>query len=331
MKHILEALVSGKTLTETEAHDTLIGIIEGKYNETQIAALLMAINMQGCTVEELLGFRLAILETGKPVDLNRYETIDIVGTGGDNKNTFNISTCSAFVIAGAGYKVSKHGNQSATSVSGASDVLIGHGVKFTNNEDVLFKSLDEAGICFFHAPLFAYGMKSVGPTRRALQIPTCFNLLGPLVNPGKPKYNFLGTANLKQMRLYINILQKLGVKYGVVSSYDGYDEISLTGDFKIATNSSELVLTPADLHFDTVSPEDIYGGSTKEEAMHIFDSVLNGTSTINQKNVVLANAGMAIQSIEQNKTTDECIALAKESLESGRAWACFKKFVEINS
>lgn len=331
MKHILEALVSGKTLTETEAHDTLIGIIEGKYNETQIAALLMAINMQGCTVEELLGFRLAILETGKPVDLSRYETIDIVGTGGDNKNTFNISTCSAFVIAGAGYKVSKHGNQSATSVSGASDVLIGHGVKFTNNEDVLFKSLDEAGICFFHAPLFAYGMKSVGPTRRALQIPTCFNLLGPLVNPGKPKYNFLGTANLKQMRLYINILQKLGVKYGVVSSYDGYDEISLTGDFKIATNSSELVLTPADLHFDTVSPEDIYGGSTKEEAMHIFDSVLNGTSTINQKNVVLANAGMAIQSIEQNKTTDECIALAKESLESGRAWACFKKFVEINS
>ena len=331
MKHILEALVSGKTLTETEAHDTLIGIIEGKYNETQIAALLMAINMQGCTVEELLGFRLAILETGKPVDLSRYETIDIVGTGGDNKNTFNISTCSAFVIAGAGYKVSKHGNQSATSVSGASDVLIGHGVKFTNNEDVLFKSLDEAGICFFHAPLFAYGMKSVGPTRRALQIPTCFNLLGPLVNPGKPKYNFLGTAHLKQMRLYINILQKLGVKYGVVSSYDGYDEISLTGDFKIATNSSELVLTPADLHFDTVSPEDIYGGSTKEEAMHIFDSVLNGTSTINQKNVVLANAGMAIQSIEQNKTTDECIALAKESLESGRAWACFKKFVEINS
>lgn len=331
MKHILEALVSGKTLTETEAHDTLIGIIEGKYNETQIAALLMAINMQGCTVEELLGFRLAILETGKPVDLSRYETIDIVGTGGDNKNTFNISTCSAFVIAGAGYKVSKHGNQSATSVSGASDVLIGHGVKFTNNEDVLFKSLDEAGICFFHAPLFAYGMKSVGPTRRALQIPTCFNLLGPLVNPGMPKYNFLGTANLKQMRLYINILQKLGVKYGVVSSYDGYDEISLTGNFKIATNSSELVLTPADLHFDTVSPEDIYGGSTKEEAMHIFDSVLNGTSTRNQKNVVLANAGMAIQSIEQDKTTDECIALAKESLESGRAWACFKKFVEINS
>lgn len=331
MKQILQELTSGRPLSEQEAYDTLIGIIEGKYNETQIAALLMGINMQGATVDELLGFRRALLDTGKPVDLSNYDTIDIVGTGGDNKNTFNISTCSAFVIAGAGYKVSKHGNGSATSVSGASDVLAAHGVRFTDQPDVIYRALDEAGICFFHAPLFAYGMKSVGPTRRALQIPTCFNLLGPLVNPGRPKYNFLGTANLNQMRLYINILQKLGVKYGVVSSYDGYDEISLTGEFKIATNTSEMVLKPSDLKLPTVRPEDIYGGKTKEEAVQIFDNVLNGTATEQQKSVILANAGMAIHSIEQEKTAEECIAIAQESLDSGKALECLRKFIEIYS
>ena len=331
MKQILQELTSGRPLSEQEAYDTLIGIIEGKYNETQIAALLMGINMQGATVDELLGFRRALLDTGKPVDLSNYDTIDIVGTGGDNKNTFNISTCSAFVIAGAGYKVSKHGNGSATSVSGASDVLAAHGVRFTDQPDVIYRALDEAGICFFHAPLFAYGMKSVGPTRRALQIPTCFNLLGPLVNPGRPKYNFLGTANLNQMRLYINILQKLGVKYGVVSSYDGYDEISLTGEFKIATNTSEMVLKPSDLKLPTVRPEDIYGGKNKEEAVQIFDNVLNGTATEQQKSVILANAGMAIHSIEQEKTAEECIAIAQESLDSGKALKCLKKFIEIYS
>lgn len=331
MKQYLNALIEGRDLTREETHDIMLNITKEKYADAQIAALLMAIQMRGATVEELLGFRDGLLETGKPVDLSPYETLDIVGTGGDNKNTFNISTCSAFVIAGAGYKVSKHGNASATSVSGASDVIAAHGVKFTADHDTIMRSLEQANICYFHAPLFAYGMKFVGPTRRALQVPTCFNLLGPLVNPAKPKYNFLGTANLTQMRLYVNVLQTLNVQFGVVSSYDGYDEISLTSDFKITTNTAETVMKASDLGLSPVAPEDIYGGKTAADAVKIFDNVLNNCAKNSQKEVIIANASMAIHTIEQAKPIEECVAIARESLESGKALAAFKKFVGINS
>ncbi len=331
MKAFLTNLIEGGTLSREDTHEIMVNITKEKYSEQQIAALLMGIQMQGATVDELLGFRDGLLETGKAIDLSPYETLDIVGTGGDGKNTFNISTCSAFVIAGAGYKVSKHGNVSATSVSGASDVIAAHGVKFSADHDQLVHSIEKSGVAYFHAPLFAYGMKYVGPTRRALQVPTCFNLLGPLVNPCRPKYNFLGTANLAQMRLYVSVLQKIGTKFGVVSSYDGYDEISLTGQFKVTTNTAEKVMTATDLGLSATKPESLYGGSTKNEAVRIFDNVLNGTSTEAQKEVVIANAAMAIGTVEQEKSNDDCVAMARESLDSGKALSAFKKFVEINS
>ncbi len=331
MKNYLEKLVAGKELDRKETYEIMINITQEKYNVQQIAALLMGIQMHGVSVDELLGFRDALLETGKPVDLNDYDTLDIVGTGGDQKNTFNISTCSAFVIAGAGYKVSKHGNGASTSVSGASNVLEKHGVKFTDDTDQLRRSLDEAGICYLHAPLFAYGMKFVGPTRKALQVPTCFNLLGPLVNPCRPKNSLHGTANQSQMRLYTNIHQKIGDNFGVVTSYDGYDEISLTSGFKFSTNVFEKVYTPKDLGLNYVKPKDIYGGDTADDAKKIFDSVLEGTCTEAQKSVILANAACGISVMDYNKSIDESIAEARESLDSGRALAAFKKFVEINS
>lgn len=331
MKHYLESLVEGKSLQREDTHSIMLNIVEQKYNEHQIAALLMSLQMRGVTVDELLGFRDGLLETGKYIDLDGAETLDIVGTGGDCKNTFNISTCSAFVIAGAGYKVSKHGNGASTSVSGASNVLQLHGVKFSADRDILLRSLDEAGICYFHAPLFAYGMKFVAPTRKALQVPTCFNLLGPLVNPCHPKYSLHGTANQSQLRLYTSIHQKIGDTFGVVTSYDGYDEISLTSGFKLVTNDFEKVFTPKDMGLSYVSPADIYGGDTAEEAMHIFDSVLEGTSTEAQKNVILANAACGINVLDRNVSMDESIAIARESLESGRALNAFRKFVEINS
>lgn len=309
----------------------MLNITKEQYNVQQIAALLMAIQTRGATVAEMLGFRQGLLETGKYINLEDFNTLDIVGTGGDGKNTFNISTCSAFVIAGAGYKVSKHGNGGSTSVSGASNVLEGHGVKFSADEDQLKCSLDEAGICYFHAPLFAYGMKFVGPTRKALAVPTCFNLLGPLVNPCHPKNSLHGTANQSQLRLYTNIHQKLGDNYGVVTSYDGYDEISLTSGFKICTNYFEKVLTPVDLGLKYVKQEEIYGGETASEAMKIFDAVLEGTSTEAQKNVVIANAACGISVMDANLSMSDSVALAKESLESGKALKAFKKFVEINS
>lgn len=331
MKSYLLRLINGETLSQEDTYQIMLNITKEQYNVQQIAALLMAIQTRGATVAEMLGFRQGLLETGKYINLEEFNTLDIVGTGGDGKNTFNISTCSAFVIAGAGYKVSKHGNGGSTSVSGASNVLEGHGVKFTADEDLLKRSLDEAGICYFHAPLFAYGMKFVGPTRKALGIPTCFNLLGPLVNPCHPKNSLHGTANQSQLRLYTNIHQKLGDNYGVVTSYDGYDEISLTSGFKICTNYFEKVLTPVDLGLKYVKQQDIYGGETAAEAMKIFDAVLEGTSTEAQKNVVIANAACGIAVMDANLSMSDSVEMARESLESGKALQVFKKFVEINS
>jgi len=331
MKPYLLKLIEGQLLTREETHNIMLGIIAEKYNECQIAALLMALQTRGVTVDELLGFRDGLLETGKYVNLEDYNTLDIVGTGGDGKNTFNISTCSSFVIAGAGFKVSKHGNGGSTSVSGASNVLQGHGVKFTADPDQLRRSLDEAGICYFHAPLFAYGMKFVGPTRKALAVPTCFNLLGPLVNPCHPKNSLHGTANQAQQRLYVNAHQKIGDNYGVITSYDGYDEISLTSGFKLVTNHFEKVFTPKDLGLNYVNPQEIYGGQTAAEAQKIFDNVLNNTCSEAQKNVILANAACGISIIDPNLSIEESIQIARESLESGKAMKAFKKFVEINS
>lgn len=330
MKAYLNRLIAGEILTREDTHAILLGITQEKYNESQIAALLMALQTRGVTVDELLGFRDGLLETGKYIDFSEYNTLDIVGTGGDGKNTFNISTCSSFVIAGAGYKVTKHGNGGSTSVSGASNVLQGHGAKFTDDPDILRRSLDEAGICYFHAPLFAYGMKFVGPTRRALGVPTCFNLLGPLVNPCHPKNSLHGTANQSQLRLYVSAHQKIGDNFGVITSYDGYDEISLTSGFKLVTNDFEKVFTPKDMGFNYVDPKDIYGGETAADAMKIFDSVLEGTSTEAQKNVILANAACGIAVLDRNKSIEESIAMARESLDSGKALAAFKKYLEIN-
>ena len=331
MKQYLNQLIEGETLSREQTHDILLGITRQEYNDCQIAALLMALQTRGVTVDELLGFRDGLLETGKRIDLDGYNTLDIVGTGGDGKNTFNISTCAAFVIAGAGYKVTKHGNGASTSVSGASTVLEAHGAKFTADPDLLRRSLDDAGFCYFHAPLFAYGMKFVGPVRRALGVPTCFNLLGPLVNPCQPKNSLHGTATQAQQRLYVRAHQKIGDNFGVVTSYDGYDEISLTSGFKLVTPHFEKVFTPKDLGLNYIEPKDIYGGATAEDARQIFDAVLEGTATEAQTSVILANAACGISIIDRNLSVEESIALCRESLESGRARKALKRYLEINS
>lgn len=279
-----------------------------------------------------MGFRDGILATGVKAILDCDKYIDVVGTGGDRKNTFNISTTSCFVIAGAGYKVAKHGNYAATSVSGASNVIHHHGVKFTADIDKLNRSINEAGIVYLHAQLFASAMKFVGPIRKALQFPTVFNLLGPLVNPSQPKAQLLGVANLDQMRLYRQVYQKLGIDYGIVNSIDGYDEISLTGDFKVATNNYERVFSPADLGFVPATPEELVGGANEDEAAEIFDAVLENRALPAQKNVVLANAAFGIQVMEKGKKSiEECVEIARESIDSGKALATFRKFAEINS
>ena len=332
MKHILERVLNQEALTREETKDILIGITQERYAKEQITALLTALQMKGITVDELLGFRDGILETGVPAILDCDRYIDVVGTGGDRKNTFNISTTACFVIAGAGYKVAKHGNYASTSTSGASDVMANHGIRFTADADILNRSLNEAGIVYLHAQLFAHAMKFVGPIRKALQFPTCFNLLGPLVNPSKPQCQLLGVANLDQMRLYSNVYQKIGIDYGIVNSMDGYDEISLTGDFKVTTNDYERIFKPSELGMETITPEELKAGADEMEAKEIFDKVLANTATKAQKDVVIANAAFAIQVMEKGrKSIEDCVEAARESIDSGRAFAAFRRFAEINS
>lgn len=332
MKEILDKVLEHERLTREETRDIIVGITQGEYPGEQISALLTGLQMRGVTVDELLGFRDGILQTGVPAKLDCERYIDVVGTGGDRKNTFNISTTACFVIAGAGYKVAKHGNFAATSVSGASNVIRHHGVVFTADLDKLNRSLNEAGIVYLHAQLFAKAMKFVGPIRKALSFPTVFNLLGPLVNPSQPQCQLLGVASLEQMRLYSQVYQKLGIDYGIVNSVDVYDEISLTGDFKVTTNQYERVFKPQDLGFPLATPEELRGGATEDEAAEIFDNVLANRALPGQKNVTLANAAFGIQVMEGGrKGIDECLEIARESIDSGKALATFRKFVELNS
>ena len=332
MKEILTKLLNHEELSREEMKNILVGITRDEFPSEQVTALLTALQMRGVTVDELLGFRDGILETGVPVPLDCDRYIDVVGTGGDRKNTFNISTTSCFVIAGAGYKVAKHGNYAATSTSGASNVIQHNGVRLNDDIDRLNRSINECGIVYLHAQLFARAMKFVGPIRKALQFPTIFNLLGPLVNPSQPQCQLLGVANLDQMRLYRSVYQRLGIDYGIVNSIDGYDEISLTGDFKVTTNLYERIFRPQDLGLHIIRPEELQAGATEDEAAAIFDSVLENRCLPGQKEVVLANAAFGIQVLERGqKSIEECVEIARESIDSGSALRTFRKFAEINS
>lgn len=332
MKELLERILNHESLTRKETCDILVGITRGMYSNEQLTALLTGIQMRGITVDELLGFRDGILATGVPAVLDCDRYIDVVGTGGDRKNTFNISTTACFVIAGAGYKVAKHGNYAATSTSGASNVIEFHGVKFTSDTAQLNRSINECGIAYLHAQLFARAMKCVGPLRKALQFPTCFNLLGPIVNPSRPSCQMLGVATLDQMRLYDSVYREIGIDYAIVNSIDGYDEISLTGDFKVTTNDYECVFSPSELGLLTAGPEELSAGADETQAAEIFDSVLENRALPAQKDIVIANAAFGIQVYEKGrKSIGECIDIARESIDSGRALATFRKFAEINS
>ena len=331
MKAILLGLFNHEILTREESKQLLLGITRGEYNEAQIASLLTVYKMRSVSVDELIGFREALLETRVRIDLSDFAPIDIVGTGGDGKNTFNISTCACFVVAGAGYKVAKHGNYGATSVSGASNVIEQHGVRFSNDESRLRRSIEQCNIAYLHAPLFNPAMKSVAPTRKALQVGTLFNLLGPLVNPALPPNQLLGVANLGLMRLYAQVFQALGMEFAVVTSLDGYDEISLTNEFKVIMRHYERIYRPEEMGIPSLQPQELFGGHTPQEAARIFDNVLNNCATGPQKDCVLYNAAFAIQILEPQKRIDECTAIARESLESGKALATLKKFIDLNS
>lgn len=333
MNRILQSLFEHKSLSRAEARDIMLNIADGKYNDNQLSAFMTVYLMRSITPDELTGFRDAILQRRVEVDLGPEgeKAIDIVGTGGDGKNTFNISTASCFVVAGAGRKVVKHGNYGSSSVSGASNVLEQHGVKFTSDPDILRRSLEESGVSFLHAPFFSPALKSVGPVRRSLRMRTFFNMLGPLVNPTMPSNQLLGVYNLKLMRLYRYIAQNEEINCTIVHSLDGYDEISLTSPFKVAGNGEELILNPEDLGMAKVKEEDLFGGHTVEEAARVFDDVLSLRASEGKRNCVIANAAFALKTLEPRLSVAEAVDTARESLESGAALDRFRRFIEINS
>ncbi len=326
MKALLTQLYAQEPLSRQTAYETLSRIASGEASEPAMAAVISAINMRPAVLSEIQGFRDAMLALARPINLDGRETIDIVGTGGDGKNTFNISTLSSVVVAGAGYPVTKHGSYGVSSNVGSSDVLSALGYNFTNEEDEVLRRLDDAGIVFLHAPLFHPAMKNVIPVRKALMVRTFFNLLGPLINPGQPKYQVFGTYSLEVSRIYDYILQEETDRiYNIVHALDGYDEISLTGGANVRNRQRQQILHPADFGFSQVTPESLYGGETAAEGQAIFRSVLEGTATEAQRSAVCANAGLAIHTIHPERSLEDCVAEAAESLASGKALNVLKK------
>ena len=329
MKQLLNRLINHESISSEEAREVLVNISNGKYNQSQIASFLTVFMMRSITLEELKGFRDALLELCVPIDLKDFNAIDLCGTGGDGKDTFNISTLSSFVTAGAGVKVAKHGNYGVSSACGSSNVMEHLGIKFSNDEDHLKQCIDQAGICVLHAPLFHPAMKNVAPIRRELGVKTFFNILGPMVNPSFPKNQMVGVFNLELLRLYGYLYQDTDKNYSIVHSLDGYDEISLTGKTKVISNSSETLFTPEDLGVEQIEQADIFGGSTVKEAADIFMKVINGNGTDAQNNVVCANAGLAIATSRKILHIDG-FGLAKQSLKEGKALKSLKKLQELS-
>lgn len=327
MKEILNHLIEHRTLSKDQAREVLKKITTGEFNTSQIAAFMTVYLMRSITVEELSGFREAMLEQCIPVEIDEYDAIDLCGTGGDGKDTFNISTLASFIVAGAGQNVAKHGNTGVSSICGSSNLLASFGYEFTNDVNKIKKSLDEAGICFLHAPLFHPAMKNVAPIRKDLGVKTFFNMLGPMVNPSFPKKQLVGVFSLELARLYAYLYQEHEGYFSILHALDGYDEISLTGDFKMISNTGEKLISPESIGMPKVTAASIAGGNTVEESAKIFDNILSGKGTPEQDAVVIANAGAALKTSDPKLEFPEALAKAEESLKGGKAKEVFQKLV----
>jgi anthranilate phosphoribosyltransferase len=307
----------------------LTKIAGGSYTDSEVAAFLTVFMMRSITVEELTGFRDAMLNLCIRIDLKDFNTIDVCGTGGDGKDTFNISTLSTFILAGAGVKVAKHGNYGVTSICGSSNILEYFGYKFSIDQNKLYREIEKSGVCFMHAPLFNPAMKNIVPIRRALKIKTFFNMLGPMINPSSPKNQFIGVYSLDLARLYNYLYQLSDVKYAIVHSLDGYDEVSLTSEFKYIDNGVEDIMSPADLGYEMTNSRELLGGTSVKEAAEIFTGVLTAKESTTRTNIVIANSLLALRCLFPSKTIAECKTIAEESLFCGKAYQSFKQLIEM--
>jgi anthranilate phosphoribosyltransferase len=329
MKKILQYLFEHKTLSRQQAKEVLLNISMGQYNEPEISAFITVFLMRSITIAELEGFRDALLELCLKVDLNGHSVMDIVGTGGDGKNTFNISTLSCFIVAGTGQKVAKHGNYGASTISGASNVMEKIGYKFKTDNDSLKREVETANICFMHAPIFHPALKAVGGIRKSLGIRTFFNMLGPMVNPAFPSFQLVGVYSLEMARIYNYLLQQTSAAFTIIHGLDGYDEISLTNDTKVITAKGEKILTPEQVGKRMVNADDIKGGNSVDDAAKIFLTILKGKGTWAQNAVVLANAAMALNCTGKYSSYEDAWQASVESLESGKAYACLEKLIAL--
>lgn len=331
MKKILNHLFDHKTLKRHEAEEVLTNIAKGIYSDSEIAAFISVYLMRSITVEELSGFRDALLNHCLRIDLSDFEIIDVCGTGGDGKDTFNISTLTTFVLAGAGVKVAKHGNYGISSGCGSSNILEYFGYHFSTDSNKLHREIERSGVCFLHAPLFNPAMKNVAPVRKALKVKTFFNMLGPMVNPAFPKNQMVGVYSLELLRLYNYLYQQTENNFAIVHSLDGYDEISLTSDFKYILNGVENIISPENFGYSRCTMAELNGGTTVKEAADIFISVLRGEGTDAQTNVVIANAQLALMCYYPYKLPETCRSIAEESIKSKKALDSFHKLIELQS
>ena len=328
MKKVLNRLTQYETLTEDESRNIIIEISEGKLNTSEISSFLTVFMIRNITIEELNGFRKALIELSLKIDLEEFDPIDLCGTGGDEKDTFNISTLASFVTAGSGVKVAKHGNYGVSSSCGSSNVLESLGLNFNNDSNKIKEAVDKANICFLHAPLFHPAMKNVAPVRKELGLKTFFNMLGPMVNPSMPKKQIVGVYNLELARIYNYLYQLTDINYNIIHSLDGYDEISLTSNTKVYSRKSEFILESEDFNLKNINPLDIKGGIDIKSSSKIFMNVLNGNGSNHQENVVCANASLAI-AISKEISILDAFEEAKESIKSGKALKCFNNLINI--
>ena len=331
MREILNHLIEHKTLTRQEAEKVLTNIAKGNYSESEIAAFLTVYLMRSITVDELTGFRDALLSLCIRIDLSEFDPMDVCGTGGDGKDTFNISTLTTFVLAGAGLKIAKHGNYGVSSTCGSSNILEHFGYKFSTDSDKLKNEMDKSGVCFLHAPLFNPAMKNVAPVRRALKIKTFFNMLGPMVNPSFPSKQLIGVYSLELARLYNYLYQQSSMKYMIIFSLDGYDEVSLTSDFKYILNGVEYIVSPETMNYKRSAQSELSAGKSVPEAASVFIKILKGEGTSTQNDVVTANSQMALKCYYPSKSFEECREIASESLSEGKAYKSFIKLIELQA
>jgi anthranilate phosphoribosyltransferase len=331
MKDTLNYLFEGKSLGREQARESLKNLASGSYSDAEMAAFLTVFNMRKISPAELAGFRDAMLDLAIQIDLYDYNLIDVCGTGGDEKNTFNISTLSAFVMAGAGAKVVKHGNYAVSSPCGSSDIFEHFGYKFSNDHSKLQREIEKTNICYLHAPLFHPAMKNVGPVRKALKVKTFFNILGPMVNPARPNNQLIGVFSEEVQQLYAEVYKQIGINHIIVYSLDGYDEISLTGDFRYISLHKHEILAPDSLGLLKIDHRELHGGNTIQEAAGIFEDILSGKGTEAQKNVVIANSAMALKCYYPEKSLDDCVLTARDSLEGKKAFQALKQLIKIQT